>query len=251
MPIGILGTGTVGQALAAKLAELDHEVLVGIRHPVATLAREEAGGYGSPPFRIWYEQHPEVKLGSFADAAAHGELVVNATDGGASLDALRLASEASLAGKVLVDIANALDVSRGMPLAAGGQHRLPWRAHPADLPLGPGGQGPQHHERPADGEPRQLAHGDHTVFVCGNDPEAKALVTGLLTEGFGWRDVIDLGDLTAARGAEMLVALWVRLWGVLQTPPSTSRWSADPARRLEGHGVTVNCGIPGGRRRRR
>jgi predicted dinucleotide-binding enzyme len=66
--------------------------------------------------------------------------------------------------------------------------------------------------------PRQLADGDHTVFVCGDDPEAKALVTRLLTEGFGWRDVIDLGDLTAARGAEMPVALWVRLWGALQTP---------------------------------
>lgn len=71
--------------------------------------------YGIPPFSVWYEQHPDAKLGSFADAAAHGELVVNATAGETSLDALRQAGEANLAGKVLVDIANALDYSQGMP----------------------------------------------------------------------------------------------------------------------------------------
>jgi 8-hydroxy-5-deazaflavin:NADPH oxidoreductase len=76
---------------------------------------EEPDRYGNPPFKVRHEQHPEAKLGSFADAAAHGELVVNATAGTASLEALRLAGEANLAGKVLIDIANALDDSQGMP----------------------------------------------------------------------------------------------------------------------------------------
>jgi 8-hydroxy-5-deazaflavin:NADPH oxidoreductase len=66
--------------------------------------------------------------------------------------------------------------------------------------------------------PRLVGDGDHTMFVCGDDPDAKALVTGLLTEGLGWRDVVDLGDITAARGAEMVMPLWLRLMGGLRTP---------------------------------
>jgi predicted dinucleotide-binding enzyme len=220
MRIGILGTGMVGQALAAKLAEGGHEVVVGTRDPAATLARDEPHPvYGIPPFSVWHEQHPGVKLGSFADAAAHGELVVNATAGGASLDALRQAGEVNLAGKVLVDIANALDYSQGMPpsLFVANTDSLGeriQRAFPAVRVV----KTLNTMNALIMVSPHQLADGDHTVFVCGNDPEAKALVTRLLTEGFGWRDVIDLGDLTAAQGAEMLVALWVRLWGALQTP---------------------------------
>jgi predicted dinucleotide-binding enzyme len=67
-------------------------------------------------------------------------------------------------------------------------------------------------------DPRQLADGNHTVFVCGDDPEAKAVVTGLLSDGFGWRDVVDLSDITSARATEMVLPIWLRLWGALQTP---------------------------------
>jgi len=220
MRIGILGTGMVGQAVAAKLAELDHEVLVGTRDPAATLARDEPHPvYGIPPFRVWHEQHPSVKLGTFADAAAQGELVVNATAGAASLDALRLAGEANLAGKVLVDIANALDYSRGMPpsLLVANTDSLGERIQRA-FPAVKVVKALNTMNALLMVNPRQLADGDHTVFVCGDDAEAKALVTGLLTDGFGWRDVIDLGDITAARGTEMLLATWLRLWGALQTP---------------------------------
>jgi 8-hydroxy-5-deazaflavin:NADPH oxidoreductase len=67
-------------------------------------------------------------------------------------------------------------------------------------------------------DPRRLAGGEHTMFVCGNDAAAKASVASVLTEGFGWKDVIDLGDITTARGTEMLLPIWVRLWGTLKTP---------------------------------
>jgi len=220
MRIGILGTGMVGQAVAAKLAELDHEVLVGTRDPAATLARDEPHPvYGIPPFRVWHEQHPSVKLGTFADAAAQGELVVNATAGAASLDALRLAGEANLAGKVLVDIANALDYSRGMPpsLLVANTDSLGERIQRA-FPAVKVVKALNTMNALLMVNPRQLADGDHTVFVCGDDAEAKTLVTGLLTDGFGWRDVVDLGDITTARGTEMLLPMWVRLWGALQTP---------------------------------
>jgi predicted dinucleotide-binding enzyme len=218
MRIGILGTGMVGQALAAKLAELGHEVVVGTRDPAATLARDEPDGYGNPPFRVWHQQHPDVKLGSFADAAGHGELVVNATAGATSLDALRLAGEANLNGKVLVDIANALDFSRGMPpsLLVANTDSLGERIQRA-FPDVKVVKALNTMNALVMVNPGQLAGGGHTVFVCGDDPEAKALVTGMLRE-FGWRDVLDLGDLTAARATEMVLPIWLRLMGALQTP---------------------------------
>lgn len=219
MRIGVLGTGMVGQVLAAKLAEAGHEVVVGTRDPAATLARQEPDGYGNPPFSAWHAQHPDVKVGSFADAAAHGELVVNATAGAASLDALRLAGEANLHGKVLVDLANALDFSKGMPpsLLVANTDSLGERIQRA-FPDVRVVKSLNTMNAMLMADPRQLADGDHTVFVCGDDPEAKVQVTGLLTDGFGWRDVVDLGDLSAARAAEMLLPIWLRLWGALQVP---------------------------------
>jgi predicted dinucleotide-binding enzyme len=218
MRIGILGTGMVGQAIAARLAELGHEMLLGTRDPATTLARDEPDGYGNPPFRVWHQQHPGVKLGSFADAAAHGELVVNATAGAASLDALRLAGQANLAGKVLVDVSNALDFSRGMPplLLVANSDSLGERIQRA-FPDARVVKALNTMTALVMVNPGQLAGGGHTVFVCGDDPEAKALVTGMLRE-LGWQDVIDLGDLTAARATEMVLPIWLRLMGALQTP---------------------------------
>jgi predicted dinucleotide-binding enzyme len=219
MRVGVLGTGVVGQAIAGKLSELGHEVVVGTRDPDQTLGRQEPDVFGNPPFGAWLAEHPAVRLAGLGDAAAHGEVVVNATAGGAALEALRLAGEANLDGKVLVDVANPLDFSQGMPpslsvsntdcLGECIQREFPTarvvktlNTVNASVMVNPG----------------LVGGGDHTVFVSGNDPEAKALVTDLLTEGFGWRDVIDLGDITTARGAEMQMALWLRLMGSLGTP---------------------------------
>jgi predicted dinucleotide-binding enzyme len=219
MRIGVLGTGMVGQVLAAKLAEAGHEVVVGTRDPAATLARQEPDGYGNPPFSAWHDQHPDVKVGSFADAAAHGELVVNATAGAASLDALRLAGEANLHGKVLVDLANALDFSKGMPpsLLVANTDSLAERIQRA-FPDVRVVKSLNTMNALLMADPGQLADGDHTVFVCGDDDEAKAQVTQLLTESYGWRDVLDLGDLSAARATEMVLPIWLRLMGALGTP---------------------------------
>jgi predicted dinucleotide-binding enzyme len=160
-----------------------------------------------------------VKVGTFAEAAAHGEILFNVTSGAGSLEALQLAGAANLDGKILIDIANPLDFSQGMPpsLLVSNTDSLGeqiQRAFPkvkvvktlntlnAQLMV----------------TSRQLADGDHTAFVSGDDAGAKAQVVDILKNWFGWRDVIDLGDITTARGAEMLLPLWVRLWGVLQTP---------------------------------
>ncbi len=218
MKIGVLGTGIVGQTIGAKLAELGHEVMIGTRDVTRTLARTDPDSYGNPPFKVWYEQHPQVRLGTFAQVAEHGEIIFNATAGTASLEALTLSGKANLNAKIVIDIANPLDFSHGMPpsLFVSNTDSLGeqiQRAFPAvkivktlntmtaRLMVNPG----------------QLADGDHHVFVSGNDAEAKEQVCELL-RGFGWKEVIDLGDITTARGTEMVLPIWVRLWSVVQTP---------------------------------
>ena len=218
MRFGILGTGVVGKTIGARLADLEHDVMVGTRDPAKTISRNEPDAYGNPPFSVWQEEHPEVTLGTFAEAAAHGEMVINATAGADSLGALEQAGEDKLSGKVLVDVANPLDFSKGMPpslsvsntdsLGEQIQRRFPEARVVKTL-----------HTTNASlmVDPAQLAGADHTVFVSGDDAEAKAAVTDLLRR-FGWADVLDLGDITAARGTEMLLPVWVRLFGVLQKP---------------------------------
>lgn len=216
MKVGILGTGVVGQAISGKLAELGHEVIVGTRDVAQTLAHTEPGFYGLPSFSVWQQQHPQVKLGTFAEASRHGEAVFNATNGTGSMAALDMAGAANLEGKILIDIANPLDFSRGMPptLSVCNTDSLGeqiQRAFPnvkvvktlntvtAFLMVNPG----------------LVADGNHTMFVCGNDAAAKAQVSDWLKTWFGWQDVIDLGDIGAARGAEMYLPIWLRLMGTL------------------------------------
>lgn len=218
MKIGILGTGMVGQTLAAKLDERGHEVMIGTRDVAQTLARNEPHPYGFPPFRAWHAEHQGVRLGTFDEATRHGEAVINATNGTSSLNALKLAGEQNLAGKVLIDVSNPLDFSQGMPpsLAVCNtdstgeqiQRALPavkvvkaLNTVTAFLMVDPG----------------LVNGGDHTLFMCGNDAEAKDQVAGWLREWFGWRDLLDLGDITNARGMEMYLPLWLRAWGALGT----------------------------------
>ncbi len=218
MKIAVLGTGSVGRAQAAGLAALGHGVVVGTRDPGATLARTEPDAFGNPPFKVWLEAHPRIGLGSLAEAAAQGEVIVNAINGRGTLQALESAGEENLAGKVLIDIANPLDFSTGMPpsllvanddsLGEQVQRRFPdvkvvkaLNTMNALLQVAPG----------------QLADGDHTAFVSGDDADAKQTVTDLLAS-LGWKDVIDLGDITTARGTEMYLALWTRLYMVLPSP---------------------------------
>ncbi len=207
MKYGVLGTGVVGRALGGKLVALGHETMMGSR----------AAGNGNA--RAW--AHAAGSLageGSFADAAAFGEIVVNATAGGASLDALNAAGADNLTGKTLIDVANPLDFSRGMPptLSVCNDDSLAeqiQRAFPA------AGVVKSLNTMNCDVmvDPTRVA-GSHTVFVCGDDDGAKAQVVDLLSS-FGWPagDIIDLGDITAARGLEMYLPLWLRLWAATGT----------------------------------
>src|SRR6266498_1787443 len=115
LKVGVLGTGAVGRAVGGKLMELGHDVVFGTRDVAKTMADTKPDYMGNPPFSVWIKSHPKAKLAPFAEAAAHGEVLVNATAGAASLKALSAAGERNLAGKDLIDISNALDFSKGMP----------------------------------------------------------------------------------------------------------------------------------------
>lgn len=216
MNIAVLGTGMVGQALAARLDELGHTVVIGTRDPQATLARTEPDAMGAPAFAAWHSEHPQVSLATFADAAAGAELVVNASSGAATLDVLGLAGEANLAGKVLLDIANPLDFSAGFPPSlfvkdTDSLGELVQRTFPdakVVKTLNTLNAGLMT-------DPTSLGHSS-TVFVSGDDAGAKATVVDLLTS-FGHDDVIDLGGIETARGTEMLLPVWLRLMGALGT----------------------------------
>ncbi|MGV9215979.1 NADPH-dependent F420 reductase [Micromonospora sp. RB23] len=208
MRIAVLGTGSVGQAIAARTAELGHQVTIGTRDVAAT----RAGAYAA-----WAAEHPGVGLETMAAAAAEAELVVNATSGTGSLPALTAAGAANLAGKVLLDIANPLDFGAGFPptLTVDDSESLAERIQ-REFPEAKVVKSLNTLTAELMVRPRQLADGDHSVFVSGDDAEAKRIVTGLLVS-FGHTDVIDLGDLSTARGTEMLMPLWLRLYGRLDT----------------------------------
>ena len=217
MKIAVLGTGTVGPAIAAAFADLGHDVVIGTRDPQATLARTEPGAMGGAPFAAWHAAHGGIDVVTFADAAGRADVVVNATNGAGSLEALTDAGAENLNGKVLMDVANALDLSHGFP--------------PSLNPVNTDSLGEQIQRAFPEArvvktlntmtasvmvDPVSVAGGDHSVFVSGNDADAKEIVSGLL-RGFGHRDIIDLGDITTARGAEMILPIWLRIWGALGT----------------------------------
>ncbi len=219
MKFGVMGTGVVGQTIAGRLAETSNDVMVGTRDVAKKQLENKPDNFGNPPFSAWNQQHPQVKLGTYGQAAAHGEILFNATSGGVSLEALKMIALEDLNGKILVDVANPLDFSRGFPpslsvvntdsLGEQIQRTFPQvkvvktlNTVNCQVMVNPG----------------RVAGGDHHVFVSGNDQEAKATVTGLLKEIFGWKNVIDLGDITTARGTEMLMTVWLELMSALKTP---------------------------------
>lgn len=213
MRIGILGTGVVGKSIAGRLAELGHEVIIGTRDPAATMAITERGPFGNPPTSQWLETQPTVQLKTFEEAAADSEIVINATSGDGSLPALRAAGAKNLEGKVLIDVANPLDFSRGMPptLSVSNTDSLGEQIQ-REFPMAKVVKTLNTTNALVMVNPDSVAGGDHSMFVCGNDQTAKDSVRALL-ESFGWRDIIDIGDITSARGSEMILPMWVRLMG--------------------------------------
>lgn len=215
MKIGILGTGTVGQTLGARLAEAGHHVMIGTRNVKEKLVSDKPDHYGNPPFREWLKAHPAIPLVTYEEAASSGELVINATQGAVSIQALQDAGKNNLINKILVDVANPLDTSSGMPPTL-----LPQLSNTTSL-----GEEIQRAFPEAKVvktlntmwtglmvNPAMINHGDHTNFICGNDADAKLKVTKLLKE-MGWKDecIMDIGDISSSRGTEAYLPVWLRI----------------------------------------
>ena len=199
MRYAVLGTGMVGQAISARLAGLGHDVVMGTRD-------------AANPTALSWAEGKEVRVATFADAAAHGEVVVNATGGAVSLDVLASAGAANLEGKVLVDLSNPMDPASGFP--------------PTLLVANTDSMGEQI-QRACPGarvvkslntincdvmvDP-SIVPGEHVVFVAGEDAQAKETTAAMLAE-FGWpaARIVDLGGIEAARATEMYLLLWIRL----------------------------------------
>ena len=198
MKLAILGTGAVGKALAGAFLDRGHDVVLGTRDPDATRARE-----GWPA---------RLTLASYADAAVDADVVVNATSGEGALPALDAAGP-GLDGKVVVDVANPLDFSAGFPptLLVKDTDSLAeqlQRAHPGARVVK--ALNTMANEVMID--PARVGDGDTSVFVAGDDADARAVVRGLLEE-LGWRDIVEFESLVAARGLEMWLPLWLQLMG--------------------------------------
>jgi predicted dinucleotide-binding enzyme len=219
MKITVLGTGMVGQAICSKLAQLGHEVYMGTRDPKETKKRTEPNQMTGISFHDWYQQNKKVKLVKFHDFPNDSEIIVNALNGESTMEALKEIGSDLLYSKVILDISNGLDFSKGMP---------PTLTVCNDDSLGEQIQNafPESHVVKSLNtincdimvDPSRIP-GNHVVFTCGNNMEAKSKVVDLLNE-FGWKDnnIIDLGDISNARGTEMLIPLWMRVWGSIGSP---------------------------------
>jgi|ERR1051326_5712340 predicted dinucleotide-binding enzyme len=203
MKIAVLGTGNVGNTIASKLVQLGHEVKMGSR----TAANEKAAAW------VKNMNSGKASQGTFGEAAAISEVIFNCTSGTGTLEALK----ENISGKLLIDVANPLDFSKGMPptLTVCNTDSLAehiQRAYPGakvvktlntmncKLMVDP-----------------TLVKGEHDVFLCGNHAEAKNKAVEIL-KSFGWKSPIDLGDITAARGMEMILPIWLRIYGANKSP---------------------------------
>ncbi|MGW9156453.1 NADPH-dependent F420 reductase [Microbacterium sp. NPDC055665] len=218
MKIAIIGTGMVGRGLAARLAGLGHDVAIGTRDVDDTLARTTADGMGTPPFAQWQQGNPQVRLLPLPDAGKHGEVVINASNGQNALAALEGVGAAPLADKVLLDLALPLDLSKGFPptLTVSNTDSLGeqiQRAFPDTRVVK--SLTSVYYQVMID--PTRVP-GPHSIFVAGDDSDAKHVVEGLLGE-FGWptESIIDLGDITGARGVEMYARLFFTLYNAFGT----------------------------------
>ncbi len=221
MKIAIFGTGSVGQTIAARLVSLGDDVMIGTRNVNESKSRTAVDMYGNPGFGTWLLSNSKVKLGTFAEAASFGDLLFNATSGGSSVKAFKSTKADDLKGKILIDIANPLDFSKGAPpcliTALSNTHSLGEELQK---------EFPQVRVVKTLNtmwcglmvNPAMIGGGDHINYLCGNDSEAKRKVRELLKK-FGWKEesLLDLGDITNSRGTESVLPIWLRVWGATGT----------------------------------
>ena len=209
MKIAVLGTGMVGESIGSKLVSLGHQVMMGSRIAGNEKAKNWVTTAGS-----------NASSGSFSDAAKFGELVFNCTKGEHSVEVLKQAGITNLKNKIVVDISNPLDLSKGMPptLSICNDNSLAEEIQKA-LPESNVVKTLNTLAAPIMVNPGIVNGGNHHIFLSGNNAEAKGQVKEIL-QSFGWKSdhIIDLGDISTARGTEQLLPIWIRLMGVFNSP---------------------------------
>jgi len=218
MKIGILGSGEVAQAIAPKMLKLKHEVMISARD----LDREKEGEWGKlPSVNEWVKKYTSQNLkafgGSFAEAAKFGELLFNCTSGSHSMEALEAAGRDNLGDKIMIDIANPFEFSNNVPMMTivnteSLGERIQDTYHDLKVVKTLNHVSAELMTKP------QLLAGGHDLLICGNSIDAKQWVIKNVLKGwFGWKSVIDIGTISSARGMEMYLMLWMKLWSTFKT----------------------------------
>jgi 8-hydroxy-5-deazaflavin:NADPH oxidoreductase len=218
MKTSILGTGMVGTTIAERLSALGHDVFLGTRNADETRSRTEKNKFTGVVFSEWLKNNPMVTLVNYGDLPGDSSIFINATHGSGSIEALKAVGKDKLRHKIILDIANPLDFSKGMPpslficntdsLGERIQNEFP----DSNVVKSLNTMNCQIMMNPS------IVDGDHDVFMSGNSSDAKKEIKSLLVS-LGWKEanIIDLGDISTARGTEMLLPLWIRLMGALGT----------------------------------
>ena len=212
MKIGVLGTGVVGEAIASAIVQKGFNVRMGSR----SASNEKA--------EAWMKKsNDHASVGDFNDAAAFGDILFLCLNGEHAMDAIDAIDEENVRGKIIVDITNPLDFSAGMPpriiqdygnstsLGEEIQKALP-HAHVVKT------LNTVNYKLMVDA--RIVNGGDHHMFLCGNDADAKNKVKHFLVDNFHWKadHLLDLGSIQTARCIEAIVPFWVSVWQALGTP---------------------------------
>ena len=218
MKISILGTGSVGQSISAKMIALGHKVFMASRDAQQARERIQTNPMTGSSFAEWLTKNTAVNLVNYNDLPPDTDIYINCTQGEGSVAALKAIGKDKIKNKIILDISNPLDFSKGMPptlfisntdsLAETIQREFPdskivkgLNTMNCNIMMNP-----------------SIVPGDHNVFLSGNDQQAKNEISSLLIS-VGWKadNIIDLGDISTARGTEMILPIWLRLWGALGT----------------------------------
>lgn len=212
MKIGVLGTGTVGESIASALVEKGFDVMMGSRTQNNKKAAE------------WVAQANEhASQGNFNDAAAFGDMLFLCLNGANAMQAINTIDKENLAGKIVVDITNPLDFTKGLPPqiveGLGNSNSLGEEIQKA-MPESKVVKTLNTVNYKLMVDAREVNKADHNLFMCGDDAEAKNKVRKFVADHFYWKAdrIIDLGGIESARAIEAIVPFWVLVYRSLGTP---------------------------------
>jgi hypothetical protein len=212
MNIGVLGTGSVGETIASALISKGHSVMMGSRSSTGEKAAK------------WVKGHKKgASQGSFNEAAAFGEIVFICLNGEFAISAIRTIDDGMVDRKIVVDVTNPLDFSSGMPptiLEGLGNSNSLGEEIQKELPHAFVVKALNTVNYKLMVDARKVNKGDHHLFLCGNDLQAKNQLKHFLVDQFHWKPdhLIDLGDITKSRAIEAILPFWVTVWQALGTP---------------------------------